>query len=239
MKIDFKDATGFWLDNVKYRFTDTSMNRILEHVKNGAFMISAMRSGFPIGKSFEEFTPEEKEKYVSDKKLTEELKKDIRAAGLGYIASLGGYKENEGSSDEINVNEFSFVVPYNSAVMSRKEFVEFAIALAKKYRQDSVAIAGIPEIANGQIRYLTPAASIDVEWDNVASGDFSGVKVYRETDPNTRPYYTAPKKMGGRNIVFDSTSMNILNTIAGVHSIAGQAGHQRARLDKEIIIEEK
>lgn len=238
MKAEIRDSDGFWVENVKYRFTDATMNRILEHIENGAFIISAMRSGFPIGKTFEEFTPKEKEKYISDKQKTEELKKDIRAAGLGYIASLGGFKENEGTTEEVNVNEFSFIVPRNPKIMSNKEFVEFAVSLAKKYDQDAIAVAGIPEIANGQIHLLSPHAILDIEWGVDKEGDFSEAKVYRNIETEKRPYYTAPKKMGGRNFVFDSTSKNFLNTIVGVHCVAGQAGHMLAKKSNEIIIEE-
>ena len=75
----------------------------------------------------------------------------------------------------VDVNEFSFIVPRRNNQMSNKEFVKFAVSLAKKYDQNSVLIAGIPEISNGQIRYLKPDELLEKvfsygdKWSNAVS----------------------------------------------------------------------
>lgn len=237
MKLKANTDKDYFIGGDYYRFTDSTMSRILEHSQNGMFIISAMKGGFPIGKSFEEFTPAEKEKYLSDKEKTKQLQKDIQAKGLGFIPSLGGFKENEGTPDEINVNEFSFIVPRKNNLITNKEFVEFAVSLAKKYNQDSVLIAGIPEIANGQIRYLSPGDFNNIDWGDEVNADFTNTKVYRELEPDKRPYYTAPKKLGGRNFVFDSVSMRHMENIVGVHHVFSSWGWQKANKNKEIVIE--
>lgn len=237
MKLKANTDNDYLINGDYYRFTDSTMSRILEHAKNGMFIISAMKGGFPIGKTFEEFTPAEKEKYLINKEKTDQLKKDIQAAGFGFISSLGGFKENEGKPDEVDVNEFSFIVPKGNKNISNKEFVEFAVSLAKKYNQDSVLIAGIPEIANGQIRYLSPGDFINIDWNDEIEPDFTNTKVYREVDPSKRPYYTAPKKLGGRNFVFDSVSMRHIDNIVGVHHVFSSWSWQKANKNKEIVIE--
>lgn len=222
-----------------YYFNDSTMSRILEHAKNGMFVISAMRGGFPIGKSFEEFTPKEREKYKADKALTKQLEEDIKAAGLGYIPSVGGFKEKNDDGETVDVNEFSFIVPRRNNQMSNKEFVEFAVGLAKKYDQNSVLIAGIPEIANGQIRYIAPSEFADIDWDAEQKPDFTETKVYREPDTEKRPYYTAPKKLGGRNFVFDSVSQRNMSHIVGIHHVFGQYGWWSANKNNEIVIKKE
>lgn len=222
-----------------YYFNDSTMSRILEHAKNGMFVISAMRGGFPIGKSFEEFTPKEREKYKADKALTKQLEEDIKAAGLGYIPSVGGFKEKNDDGETVDVNEFSFIVPHRNNQMSDKEFVEFAASLAEKYDQNSVLIAGIPEIANGQIRYIAPSEFADIDWDVEQKPDFTETKVYREPDTKERPYYTAPKKLGGRNFVFDSVSQRNMSHIVGIHHVFGQYGWWSANKNNEIVIKKE
>lgn len=199
-----------------YRFGDASMSRILEHMKNGAFIISAMHGGFPIGKTFEEFTPEEKAKYRNDIALTKQLKEDIRNKGLGFIPALGGYIENEDDPErKIDVNEFSFIVP-KPVNMSNKIFVEIAAELAKKYNQQSVAIGGISEIDDGQIRYLRPGEAVDIDWSIDPTYQFANTKVYEKKDLLHRPYYTNPKKLGERNFVFTKDSIRKLNDIIAI-----------------------
>lgn len=222
-----------------YYFNDSTMSRILEHAKNGMFVISAMKGGFPVGKSFDEFTPAEREKYKADKALTKQLENDIKAAGLGYIPSVGGFNEETENGNTIDVNEFSFIVPKGNSKMSNKEFVELAVNLAKKYDQDSVLIAGIPEIADGQIRYVNPDEFVNVDWEGNKEADFTETKVYRKPDTKERPYYTAPKKLGGRNFVFDSVSQRNMSSIIGIHHVFGQYGWRMANKNNEIVIKKE
>ena len=239
MKVTKTSDNDYLVGDKYYYFNDSTMSRILEHAKNGMFVISAMRGGFPAGKSFEEFTPEEQQKYKADKALTEQLENDIRAAGLGYIPSVGGFSEKKKNDELVDVNEFSFIVPRRNNEMTNKEFVEFAVSLAKKYKQDSVLVAGIPEISNGQIRYIKPDEFFDIDWEHNKKPDFTETKVYRELNTKERPYYTAPKKLGGRNFVFDSVSQRNMSSIIGVHHVFGQFGWRKANTTNEIVIKKE
>ena len=239
MKITKTKDNDYRIGERAYYFNDSTMSRILEHAKNGMFIISAMKGGFPIGKSFDEFTPAEKEKYKADKALTKQLENDIKAAGLGYIPSVGGFNEKNDNDETVDVNEFSFIIPRRNNQMSNKEFVEFAVGLAKKYDQNSVLIAGIPEIANGQIRYIAPSEFVNIDWDAEQKPDFTETKVYRNLNTEERPYYTAPKKLGGRNFVFDSVSQRNMSHIVGIHHVFGQYGWWSANKNNEIVIKKE
>lgn len=239
MRIKLTKDRDYRIGEKSYYFNDSAMSRILEHAQNGMFIISAMKGGFPIGKSFDEFTNDEKEKYFANKELTKQLENDIKAAGLGYIPAVGGYNEDAENGETVDVNEFSFIVPRGNSQMSNKEFVEFAVSLAKKYDQDSVLIAGIPEIANGQIRYIPQNEYLNIDWGSNREDDFTNTKVYRNLNTKERPYYTAPRKMGGRNFVFDSVSQRNMSYIVGIHNVFGQYGWMMARKNNEIVIKKE
>lgn len=216
--IVFKDAEELrcFIGGTTYRFGDASLPRVLEHLHNGAFIISAMKGGFPVGKTYEEFTPDEKATYRNNINATNELKAKLKAKGLGYIPSLGGFIESDKKTgQEINVNEFSFIVP-KPANMDSKTFVDIAMGLAKEYDQDSVMVGGIPEIDNGQIRYLSPSKAVDIAWDIDPNAKFSKATVYKKLDLENRPYYTQPKKTGPRNFTFDSESKRTVSHIIGI-----------------------
>lgn len=59
----------------------TALCLVFLNTQNGKFVISAMRGGFPISKSFDEFTPAEKEKYLADKKLTKQFESGLLLKG--------------------------------------------------------------------------------------------------------------------------------------------------------------
>ena len=120
--------------------------------------------------------------------------------------------------------------------MDNKAFVETAVNLGKKYKQKSIMIGGIPEIANGQVRYLQPSSENDIEWEIDPDMNFSNVHIHKEIDREQRPYYTAPKKMGGRNIVFDSMSKRNLSSIVGFRYVYGSADWRKANTFGEIVI---
>lgn len=92
---------------------ESSLSRIIQHIENpnSTFgQISAFRG---------EFSREENEK------RHEQLKKDIRSKGLGFIEMSGGFKEEDG-----NVQELSLFVPN----ISKKD----AISLGERYGQFSI-----------------------------------------------------------------------------------------------------
>lgn len=237
MRCKIEKDNGFYTGNGKFRLGDVSMSRILEHSRNGMFTISAMKGGIPTGKKYNEFTPEEKTRYIENLKRSENLARDLRAADLGFISSVGGYRETEDDGSEVDITEFSFIVPYNRSKMSRKEFVQIGLDLAKKYDQNTIAVAGIPEIANGQVKFLQSDTLLDDIWGTDIKSDFSKAVYPKELNIGERPYYTNPNALGERNFVFDSASKRYFDSIAGVHCVNGQGGWQKANKLNEIVLE--
>ena len=141
---------------------DSNLSRILTHTQKGYFIISASRN-----------TNTEEENV----RLTKELEKDIRAEGLGFISSLGGYVEDK----EIPVEELSFIVPYKEEYGDYKKFVDLALRLCDKYNQEDVLVQ-VPTLNGGKAVYLDRGANVDMVFESF------GLK-----QPN-EPYYTRLKK---------------------------------------------
>lgn len=150
-------------------FNESNWGRITQHIENGCMMISACRG-------------ERSEKENAQK--TDELAKDIRDAGLGYIRILGGYIENKGTDDEKEVTEESFFVPKNKD-MSDEDFFNIAIKLCKKYGQDSVLIS-LPDYT--EFGY----------YDKQGNFDFSPGEKFIANDKEIGEYFSALVK-GGRS----------------------------------------
>lgn len=104
---------------------ESNWSRITKHINDNCFMISGCRGD-----------KTEKE----NKARTEQLADDLREYGLGYVRVLGGYIENKGTEDEMDVTEESFFVPMPKDY-TEEEFFDVAIELCKKYNQDSVLIS--------------------------------------------------------------------------------------------------
>jgi hypothetical protein len=104
---------------------ESNWSRLNKHINENCFIISACR-----GERSE----------AQNKKATEELAKDLRADGLGFIRVLGGFIENKGQPDETEVTEESFFVPMPKNY-NREDFFNVAIKLCRKYNQDSVLIS--------------------------------------------------------------------------------------------------
>lgn len=117
------DIRPFWED--LKTFYESNLSRIVKHVDGGCMMISASRGNLS---------------ETENKQRTDQLAKDIRDYGLGFVRILGGFIENQGSPEERVVTEESFFVPMIST-LTDDEFFDTAINLCKKYDQDSVLIS--------------------------------------------------------------------------------------------------
>ena len=111
------------IDNIEMNESDWS--RLYYHKNNGCFMISAYRN-----ENSEEV----------NKQKTEKLASELRDKNLGFIRILGGFIENKGTPNEVEVVEESFFVPKPKGV-SDEDFFDIAIQLCKDYDQDSVLIS--------------------------------------------------------------------------------------------------
>ena len=144
------------------RMTDSNLSRFYTHTQNGYFVISASRN-----------TNTEEQNV----KLTKQLEQDIRNAGLGFISTLGGYVED----DIIPVEELSYLVPYRKEFGDYKAFVDLALNLCKKYKQEDVLVQ-VPDLNSGKAVYLNGNADTDMVFESW------GIKQENE------PYYTRLKK---------------------------------------------
>lgn len=98
----------------------SSMTRVLHWFEDQDTNVGVVSAC--VEQNSEKITPENKQR-------TEQLKKDIRKLGYGYIPVEGGYIENR-DGNSIKVKELSFIIPN----ILRKEIVY----LCKKYNQNSV-----------------------------------------------------------------------------------------------------
>ncbi len=102
---------------------EARLSRVLQHINdNEICFISACRN---------ENSNKENEKY------TEELVTDIRSLGYSYITILGGFTENQGKENEVDVTEASFFVINNG---NKKTFAEDMLWLCGKYKQESILL---------------------------------------------------------------------------------------------------
>lgn len=168
---------------VSRQFNESNWSRVLQHINDGCMMISACRG---------ENTEEE------NAKKTDELAKDIRAKGLGYIRILGGYIENKGTDEETEVTEESFFVPKNKD-MEDEEFFNIAIDLCKKYNQDSVLIS-LPDYTD--FGY----------YDKSGNFDFSPGEKFIANDKEIGQYFSAlvGGNRGGKKFAFSELKVEWL-----------------------------
>ena len=150
--------------------TETNAKRMLDrHSQNGYAIISACRGGSDFGLNAS--NPQQKEKLaVINKKRTQELLDCIRQSGFSYTPSYGGFIENQGTENEEEVFERSFIVYANkkNGETDVQGLKEFAVQMCNKFNQDSVLFKAPDEPA----RYLDKNADVDMEFgDDVAFND--------------------------------------------------------------------
>lgn len=147
------------------------------YVNNSCFMISACR-----GENGEEL----------NKIKTDKLAKDIRSYNLGYIRVLGGYAEDTGTDNEVEVTGELFFVPQPENI-SDEEFFNIAIELCRKYKQDSVLIS-MPECTDNCTGYIGFGY-----YTGTGEFDFSTVEKISFTDDAVKQYFSLLIKGGNCN----------------------------------------
>lgn len=73
-------------------------------------------------------------------KLTEELEKDIRVLGYGFIQVKGGYTENAGTPNEHDVYETSLAVINYKDHTYHKDFAKDMLYFCGKYKQECILL---------------------------------------------------------------------------------------------------
>jgi len=167
------------------KLNETSINRILEHRKEGFVILSASRREGDYGEPFYVSTEEEKIQAIA-KKIKEknnELKNDIIKKGFAFTPTLGGYKE-EGQ----DVFELSFIVYSRDKQGNEIPFINlyrFALEECEKFNQDCVYIQEPCE--KGE---LVPPYYADRDGNKVNKSSSNKVKINREEEP----YFTTIKR---------------------------------------------
>lgn len=153
------------------------------HKADGYVIISPCRGFADFG--LDETNPQDKEKLAEiNHKRVKEFVDILKQTDFSYTPTYGGFIENQGTPNEENVYERSFVV-YNhhkdGSVGDFGELYQFALDMARKFNQDSVLI----QAPNDKPKYITKNNEIDYEFDgDVAFNDIQQ-KYFTDLHKNT------------------------------------------------------
>lgn len=116
------------MNKFKDFLTESSLSRVLDHVKNRNMgIITAHRHDTTLSSD---------ENTTKNKQNNEKLKKDIRDNGFGYIHVKGRFIENHGTPEARPVDEHSFIVVAKPDHADKLK--EFLKTHGQKYNQDSI-----------------------------------------------------------------------------------------------------
>lgn len=171
------------------------INRLMSKtMKDGFVAISACRHDWSDDK--------EENEIINDEKTNELLKK-IRDAGYSYKRVDGGFIENQGTEQQTDVNEATFLIyahKRGGEAADFSELKEFALELCNEYNQDSVLVC--PPGENPV--YLNKAGELDGEFskDTIETDGLvdEGDGKYSKKE---MPYYTQFEKDYGDETFYD------------------------------------
>lgn len=134
------------------------------------------------------------------------LASDIRAAGLTYFNTTGGYVENKGTDSESRVIEHSFMVVNNKYVLD--DFVKLCLHWCMKYSQDAVLVTVPTRTNNGKAlrRYYDKHGNVVSEYSDVTVGD-------------VEEYFSS---MYGKDFVLSSCQLECYTIGDGIHTVNGR-----------------
>lgn len=147
------DRTGVYKSryaDMEHALFEQSLARVWQHSREGYFTISAFKGN---------------EELAHNMAQHEKLKKDTKAAGLGFFEIDGAYVYRETGDRSA---ELSLFVPFKEGVFTMPEFRAFALQMGKKYKQESVMFfhpdeGGIYLYSNGKEEKIGSVASLD-QW---------------------------------------------------------------------------
>lgn len=179
----------------------SSFSRLMTHMEEAECMfITAFRSSYSSA-----------ENAGRDKQLIN----DINHWDLSYIKIIGGYTENDGSGDEIDVNDYFYCAINDKYTPER--FAEIAVMLCKKYGQDAVLVtfpvADKPRTTRSKQniirvdgKYYDKNGKVDKEFDNI-------------TVQNVTEYFT---KVGNKKFPLYSEGEENITEPIDVYGVAGR-----------------
>ena len=201
-----------YLSSNKWKYhllSEAAFSRIVtDYGERGYVILTSDRSceaelGLPAGKECSE-----KDAALQDRVNKENMQQflsDVRAAGLGYIPTLGGYKEDliDPKSGEAVRDEEGKVVkvdtekPENSVIIvarpeqgrDHEKLKNIGMVLANKYGQDSFFYKPPNDVDKGAY-WIKPDGSIDMEFDSFTVDDLTQ-QFYTQMARGPRHRFTA------------------------------------------------
>lgn len=185
---------------VKY-IKSSTFNRLMSHMNEFECMfITAFRSAYS-----------RKENIRRNKQLVG----DLNHWDFSYVKTLGGYTENKGSDDEVDVVEYSYCV-INDKYTTEK-FIEIAVMLCKKYEQDAVLVTFPIPKESRTTRSKQNTIRVDGKYydknGNIVK-EFNGVTVQNITE-----YFT---RVGNRKFTLYSEGKENITESIDVYGVAGR-----------------
>ncbi len=158
----------------------TLLNR---HSENGFIAISPCRGFADFNINPNEPNAQQKLAEINNKRIKECISL-IKKSGFSYTPVYGGFIENQGTENEQNVYERSFII-YNNKKGGEtpdfKELYNFGIDLARRYNQDSVLVKAPGEPP----RYITQNGDIDMEFSGKTSFNDLSQEYFTDLHKNT------------------------------------------------------
>ncbi len=179
----------------------SSFSRLMTHMEEVECMfITAFRSSYSSTENAER---------------DNQLINDINHWDLSYIKIIGGYTENEGSGDEMDVNDYFYCAINDKYTPER--FTEIAVMLCKKYEQDAVLVtfpvADKPRTTRSKQniirvdgKYYDKDGKVNKELDNI-------------TVQNVTEYFT---KVGNRKFTLYGEGKENITEPIDVYGVAGR-----------------
>lgn len=179
----------------------SSFSRLMTHMEEAECMfITAFRSSYSLTENAER---------------DNQLINDINHWDLSYIKIVGGYTENDGSGDEIDVNDYFYCAINDKYTPER--FAEIAVMLCKKYEQDAILVtfpvADKPRTTRSKQniirvdgKYYDKNDKVDKELDNI-------------TVQNVTEYFT---KVGNRKFTLYGEGKENITEPIDVYGVAGR-----------------
>lgn len=222
MKLDLKSLTKLILEEkekqdifLKYQvLTEASLARVLgKYFDTGFIVISADRTceaekGSPCD------AKELHQQALLNKQNEVEIRNDLRAAGFGFIPTLGGYRErvidDQGNEKLIDnpTPEKSFVIPAvksaSHEIRDYQDLKELGITMSKKYNQDSFLYKP-PNNVDKKAYYITKDGNVDMTFNHVSADNMQQIyftKLRKKAKrrftmtENKMPIYFIPKSPG-------------------------------------------
>lgn len=179
----------------------SSFSRLMTHMEEAECMfITAFRSSYSSTENAER---------------DNQLINDINHWDLSYIKIIGGYTENDGIDDEIDVNDYFYCAINDKYTPER--FTEIAVMLCKKYEQDAVLVtfpvADKPRTTRSKQniirvdgKYYDKNGKVDKEFDNI-------------TVQNVPEYFT---RIGNKKFTLYSEGKENITEPIDVYGVAGR-----------------